>query len=305
MNQEEVVFDINETIEQSLTSVLNPGLKKTLENFKTRVTQISSGNSLAFIVMHQGLTYYKLLRYWMEESVKISGFNKETPEHMETLHQLINERFKSEMNNNYEQAFKSVQEFRKQDKDFWDASYNNSLNSLVNIWTAFETTIKTLWVYSLDNHPKLFINEVLSQKGSNEIIGIEGKNISIGLLAKYDFNISNCLGSVLYKKFDFTSINGIIRCVQALLGENNSVKIALDYTELRQLEIIRNVIVHSSGFIDNDYIQKTTRKHGKIGERINLSIEEMRTYGDSCLYPTIIFTQELDKFINEAFAKNS
>jgi hypothetical protein len=298
MNQEEVIFDLYETVLESLPKINEIGLRKILENFETRVRQISSGNSIAFILMNKGLTEYKFFRYWMEESFKIPGFDKRNPDHMSQLYKLIGERFEIEHDKNFEHALESVQEFRKEDAEFKEASYNNSLNSLVNIWTAFEATIKSLWAYSLDNYPKLFINEVLRHKGSTEVAGIDGKSISIGLLAKYDFNISNCLGSVMNEKFDFTSISGIKKALNALLGDNETIQSSFNDPSLTQLEITRNLIVHSAGIIDNDYLKRTSRIDEKIGKRIDLSVKELCTYGNSCLNPTVSLALELDRIIH-------
>ena len=296
MNQEEIMFD-DKRVPESLDTVKEKGLRKILENFGERTNQISSGNTIALNVMNRGLRHYKIYRYWLEECVKIPNYDKKNPDHKKQLDKLIFKRFENEMDKNFEQALQYVQAFRKEDDEFKRISYLNSLNSIVNVWTTFESSIKELWIYCVDNYPKIFINGVLRHQDNTEITGVSGKNISISLLAKYDFNISKIVGQIMNSKFDFTNISGIKKAFQALLDESNISLKSLDEKYLNQLEITRHLIVHKAGIIDENYLKRTIKTDENIGELINLSEEEMRNFGNSCISPIIELVKDLDNMI--------
>ena len=295
MNQEEILFD-NRTATESLELIKDIGLRKILKNFGERVEQISDGNTLAFNVMFRGLRHYKIFRYWLEESRKIPNYDAANPEHQRQRDKLMLERFAKESNENYEQALRYVQEFRKEDELFRNISYQNSLNSLVNIWTSFESSVKEVWIYCVNSYPKIFIHEILKHGDTTEITS--GKNISFSLLAKYNFNISNLVGQILQWKFDFTSVNGIKKAFLALLNQNNISLQKFDDPFLIQLEIARHLVVHNVGIIDQEYLKRTIKQNEKIGELINFSAEEMRNYGNSCIVPIVELVKELDKRVN-------
>lgn len=44
---------------------------------------------------------------------------------------------------------------------------------------------------------------------------------------------------------------------------------------LNQLEIIRHILVHNSGVIDNKYLSRSKRKNEQLGVGIELKIDEM------------------------------
>jgi hypothetical protein len=82
--------------------------------------------------------------------------------------------------------------------------------TLVGAWTAMETVSKDSWIASLNTRPSQLGYRALSNIESTEAeTGLTKKHIPVTLAAKYGFDLRDCLGTILCKKFDFTSLSGI------------------------------------------------------------------------------------------------
>ena len=117
--------------------------------------------------------------------------------------------------------------------------------------------------------------------------GFNSKNISIGLLAKYDFDISNHLGNLIVSKFDFTGINGIEKSLESLLKLEKVELKFLKNDSLHQLELIRHLIVHNAGIIDAEYLKKSKRKNEVLNEKLKLSTNEISKMCNESIYATV------------------
>jgi hypothetical protein len=180
-------------------------------------------------------------------------------------------------------------------------SYNNlGLNALVNCWTLFEAISKDIWVYCLNNFPKEFLFNLLKngKDFDQEIEGIKGKNISIGLLAKYNFDISKNLGDLLVGKYDFTTVRGIKKSYKDLFELKDADLSTLENKNLTQLEITRHLFVHNAGVIDSDYLKRSAKQN----ESINTKVQITSTEAGDLINSSIDAIQELvvlvDKRIN-------
>ncbi len=49
----------------------------------------------------------------------------------------------------------------------------------------------------------------------------------------------------------------------------------MDNESLNQMEIIRHILVHNSGVIDNKYLSRSKRNNEEVGIQIELQIDEM------------------------------
>ena len=154
---------------------------------------------------------------------------------------------------------------------------NLGLNALVNSWTVFEAICKGLWVFCLNTYPKDFVFQVLNANklNENEIFGLNGKQISIGLLAKYDFDISKNLGSILSPKYDFTSARGIKSSFKDLFNFKKNELHFFDNRSLNQLEITRHIVVHNAGRIDKEYLKRSKYDGEVLNEKLDLTSEEI------------------------------
>jgi hypothetical protein len=140
---------------------------------------------------------------------------------------------------------------------------------LVAAWTAFETLAGDLWEATVNAHPHgLSQLAGRKKKGAEDKPGQEGKGdtgrmIPFSLLEKFDFKVSNAMGSIQrdMKKVTFTSLDEIRRAyVVAFADLAPGVYQILDDAALDRLSIVRNLIVHAAGVGDKEYIAKSEKK---------------------------------------------
>jgi hypothetical protein len=125
-------------------------------------------------------------------------------------------------------------------------------------WTVFETLLTDMWVAVLNCHPVPLAQRALeapSFAGPDEVLS--AKQVSVGLLAKYSFDLRNCLGDILKSKFDFTSVSGIHKAYKTILGDSEELRKATGTIELKELEAVRHLIVHRAGIVDEEYRKRT------------------------------------------------
>jgi hypothetical protein len=134
-------------------------------------------------------------------------------------------------------------------------------------WTAFECMATDAWVTMLNTDPMSFYQNTLMVTGSGEMpIGLDSKQISVSLLAKYQFDLRNHLGTLLKPKFDLTSLKNIREAYEAALGKSPEVAGLFAGEDLNLLEICRHVIVHRAGIIDAEFSKRTRRMSFKVSE---------------------------------------
>lgn len=171
---------------------------------------------------------------------------------------------------------------------------------VVYIWTAFECIATDLWESTLNENAIPTAQNVLSsltKPGADED-GLSGQHIRVGLAAKYGFDLRHCLGTLLKSKFDFTSTDGIITAYTKAFGSCD----ALDAfkNELRQLELIRNLIVHRGGVVDDKFLSLSSVKARK-GNTLRVTLPQVASY----LKWTILGAGSLLEMVDERVSANS
>jgi hypothetical protein len=151
---------------------------------------------------------------------------------------------------------------------------NIGRNAIVNTWTLFEAYSKEIWINSFNGNPN-YINSAIINTKNNSNSPILDKNIPLNLLSKYGFDVSNHLGEILAVKYDFTACNGIKKSFKDLFSLSNAEIEFMDNESLNQMEIIRHILVHNSGVIDNKYLSRSKRNNEEAGIQIELQIDEM------------------------------
>jgi hypothetical protein len=146
-------------------------------------------------------------------------------------------------------------------------------SSVVWAWCSYELLMKELWEFAVNTNGKFISKNLL--KNLSDLDGLDyihrGKYISLDYLARYDFDLSNKLGSALLYKFDFTSPNGIKEAYSRAFPRSVAIKNALDNRHIIELEAARNVIVHNAGIIDEDYCRKTNIDKSEISKRLKIN----------------------------------
>jgi hypothetical protein len=146
----------------------------------------------------------------------------------------------------------------------------------VYIWTAFECLAADLWEDTLNKNAVPLGHKVLSslQKGDPDE-GFSGQTLRIGLVAKYGFDLRHCLGTLLKSRFDFTSVGGILKAYDRTFGACQKLE-ALQ-GNLKELEQIRNLIVHRGGVVDDRFLT-LTKIRAKRGTELVIKLSQITNY---------------------------
>jgi hypothetical protein len=156
-------------------------------------------------------------------------------------------------------------------------------SSIVWVWCSFEVLMKELWEVALNLGGKYTSKNVIKNlpevDGSGDVF--RRKSININYLAKYDYDLSNRLGSALSYKFDFTSLSGIKGAYTRAFPKSANISDALSNKQILELEAARNVIVHNAGVIDEEYCKKTDTNEGEVGKNLELNSRKVCEYGNS------------------------
>lgn len=145
----------------------------------------------------------------------------------------------------------------------------------VYTWTAFECTAGDLWEEMLNQSPTIG-HGVLSELPRNKSDdGLSGLHIPVSLAAKFQFDLRRRLGTLLRSKFDFTSVDGIVKAYERAFGECEALE-ALS-GELKELEHTRNLIVHRGGIVDERFLNVTKVK-ARRGRALDIRISGVTRY---------------------------
>lgn len=279
MRIEKVQFDI-EKVKALKESISNEELKSLLNNYHTSLDQIITTLAIPYMFMTVGYQQgmLKLMPYstGMRDIEKLGGFKEKNPKKTaKALVKHFEDKIKESNTQSFELAEEEINKLLENAPPLTDAYVTLGHNSLVNSWTLFEALTKDLWRYVLNSKPHIFIHQLLKSRNNslNDVEGINGKQISMNLLSKYDFNISEHLGDILSPKYDFTSVKGIKIAFKELLKLAPEDLAFLDKKELNQLEISRHLIVHNAGIIDEDYLKRSSLENENLNEKIEISHE--------------------------------
>lgn len=256
-----IAIDIK-SIEECEIRLQDKSLKKLCGNLKLGFENILSTFAFPLAVATHAMRSMYDFEYRLKAATELKvSLNDKSKEYLELVKKL---RLKdSKKGRHYNDATKMLNQL-SQELSFLDDTVNQiTLNSLVNSWTVFESIMKDTWIHLLNSNPKRFLTSTLL-RNDGELEGIEGKNISIALLQKYNLDISNNLGDLLQKKYDFTSVRGIKKAYAELFKKEGMDFSFLDNKTLSQLEIARHITVHKGGIIDEEYLKRTTYKNEKL-----------------------------------------
>jgi hypothetical protein len=136
-------------------------------------------------------------------------------------------------------------------------------------WTLFEALSTDLWTALVNSRPTQLGGQVISnisdQRGDGEVAN---RGISLRLLAKHGFNLSNVLGTLLNRRFDFSSLSGIRRAYRsAFPGLDLGI---LDSADLKLLQAYRHVIVHRAGAADQSFVDTSGLANVILGRPVPL-----------------------------------
>ncbi len=171
---------------------------------------------------------------------------------------------------------------------------------IVACWTAFETLAGDLWVAAVNAQPSplamLSGSRTRISKGKGKRSDEakfspdesnapqDDKEVSLSdimRLSRGTYDISHCMGSLLKRRFKFTSLSGIRRAYGAAFDPKRQRELTevldgvLADSSFDALSAVRNLIVHKSGVADDDYLEdmKSAPAAPKltIGQRLSVS----------------------------------
>lgn len=277
MRIDKIEFNI-EKAQVARDRVSNTDLKLFMDKYCFSLDQILTTLAIPYTFMTVGYQQgmFKCMPYSTGLKVleKLDGYKeKDTKKHAQAILKHFENKIKESSSQSFELAREEINKLLENAPPLVDAYRTLGLNALVNSWTIFEAFSKDLWKHILNKQPQQFINHLLKSNNSslNEIEGINGKQVSINLLSKFNFDLSNNLGDILSPKYDFTSAKGIKIAYQELLSLNKLELNFLNDKQLSQLEITRHLIVHNAGIIDEDYLRRTLNEDEKLNDRITIS----------------------------------
>lgn len=286
-NYETILVDIEE-LENCCNELLDTEILRIANTAKENFIQIAVATALPHFLIKTKVLDLKHIQYSLEGAVATKNSLRPTTEGgKKELNEYIKSKLESNAKEHSEEARQILNELREKNPHIESAIHSTALNSLVNIWTIFESVSKELWIYILNKCQNQLLSNILESKTDNPIEGITGKYISISLLSKFDFNINNKLGHILASKYDFTSCRGIQKSFSDLQKQKKNTFDFLNDKNLYELELIRNLIVHNAGFIDTNFIQKTSKKNIKISDKIVITPEECSDYENAVIHSIV------------------
>ncbi|MBP0905735.1 hypothetical protein ACFSKN_15635 [Mariniflexile gromovii] len=301
MRIDKVKFNIKKA-EAVRDNISNIGLKPFMDNYCLSLDQIITTLAIPYLFMTVGYQQgmLKCLPYstGLNEIEKLDGYKEKDPKkYAEAIVKHFENKVKESSSQSSALAEEEINKLLENTPPLVNAYRILGLNALVNSWTIFEAFSKDLWKYVLNKQPQKFINNLLKSNNRflNDIEGINGKQISISLLSKFNFDLSNNLGDILAPKYDFTSASGIKTAYIDLLNLEKTELAFLNDKQIRQLEITRHLIVHNAGIIDEDYLRRTAYKNEKLNDGITISHKDASTMINASVESVIELISLIDK----------
>lgn len=152
---------------------------------------------------------------------------------------------------------------------------------VIQSWTSVEVMVGDLWESALNEHPESLAH--LSNDEGARKAGDADKAIPLSILSRNNFDLSKTMGTILRDKFNFQKMESIQSAYKAAFTKHGKNVIdAISHESLKALSLVRNIIVHKSGVIDDMFYNasesisslKSIRAQG-IGRRIFLDAEDI------------------------------
>ena len=160
-----------------------------------------------------------------------------------------------------------------------------------SFWSCFEILAKDLWEVCVNIKPNPHAYDTDTKK---DAAGIYKKKIDLDLLKRYDFNVSNKLGTILKSKFDPWGVNEIISAFQSVVCSDLNMTAFKD--TLFYIEECRHLIQHRAGVIDQKFVTRFPSTNQK-GQRLVFNRNEVVNLGSSIVEAGIILIEKADVYL--------
>lgn len=176
--------------------------------------------------------------------------------------------------------------------------------ALCTAWTSYEVLTADLWEELVNSSIKAAHNVCNTETGQE----VDSKKINLNELFKYKLDLSNHMGSLLKRRFDFTSTNGINLAFDACFGdrEKGSKQERAEKEKARKLackalsdvEQMRHLILHKGGLVDHSFIEKTQANY-EIGDRLKLTSYDLGKGIDEVFKKGLELIDRAEEWLNE------
>jgi hypothetical protein len=196
-------------------------------------------------------------------------------------------------------------------------------SQIVSLWTSIETLLGDLWEVSVNIHPSILCNlrgvpkriaRLLDQSKpykQQQKIDVEqtdsGRSVRVGDLGRVSrgsYDLSALMGTVLRDNFSFIRLEGIREAYSVAFSKNSTgIDAALASKSIDTVNIVRNVLVHSAGLADEEFVTRassTSLPKLKIGDAFPLS---GAIYQD-IMNPAIRTTSKIITSVDDWISKN-
>jgi hypothetical protein len=182
--------------------------------------------------------------------------------------------------------------------------------AITGTWTAFETMAGDLWETALNVHPNILAQ--LRGKKKRQDAGPDEddddkenkKYVPLSEILRFQYDLRNNMGSVHRRQRLFDRLSGIREAYsQAFSKDFADVDKALSPQGIDALNAVRNLIVHRSGVVDQDYERKCKYlpvPKAELGKPILLDGEITR----GLMLPVIVAAFDLLKAVDRWFGAN-
>lgn len=149
-------------------------------------------------------------------------------------------------------------------------------SAVVAAWASLEALSEDLWVAALNNagpnlRKRAFRAAAQAEQVGDSIPGLGQRQVELNLLAKYDFDLRSCLGTLLRKKFSFKTVDGIMGAYSVALEVPSLFE---NPKELKRVEASRHVIVHRAGVIDEEGADRLSLPSELVGTPLPVSYKD-------------------------------
>jgi len=181
------------------------------------------------------------------------------------------------------------------------AGYDALVRSCVaSAWAILESVARDAWIDALNSRPNPLGQRAIGLLPGNAPAEdeISRRHISVGLLARHNFDLRACLGTVLAPKFDFSGVSGIRVAYRVAFEDASHFEAALADPLLQELEATRHVIVHRAGVIDDEFHRRVSTR-GSVGSRLQLTEDDARHFVNAAVRVGNRVLQLLDEYLRK------
>lgn len=182
-------------------------------------------------------------------------------------------------------------------------------NTVINLWTAYETLSGDLWETALNTHPHQLAKLQgkkggKPQTGNDDVDGdgdTDGKNVSLNFLHQYRYDVSGVMGTLLKSRYDFSRIEKIrLAYKDAFWCDFPDVETMIGM-DLYALASVRNLLVHKAGIVDEKFRKNTKSiamlKGAVVGEELFIDGRMVAKFIDETLTSGIALVRAVDDWI--------